>query len=344
MEHIMDDKTVNGTEAVSYPELLNVSPSPHIKSPDSTSAIMLRVMIALIPAAVWGVYRFGLRAAVILILTTGSSVLFEFLYQKLMRKRVCIGDLSAAVTGLLIAMNLPSTAPLWLGVAGSFFAIIVVKALFGGLGRNIVNPALAARVFMFAWPGEMGTFARSGVRINDLAINLANTDAIAGATPLASIDSGISPDGVTIFDLVLGRVGGCIGEVSAVLLILGGIYLLCTKVITWHIPVSFIGTAAVMFALFPMGGADRMSYMLYSIFSGGLLLGAIFMATDYVTSPVSPAGQIVYGVGCGLITVFIRYFGGYPEGVSFAILIMNLLSHYIDKAFAPRRFGGKSNG
>lgn len=330
----------NNTAKIDYPSLLSVSPSPHIKNPDTTQGIMLRVLAALFPACLWGVYRFGLRAAAILLLCTGSAVLFEWLFQKLMRRRSTVGDLSAAVTGLLIGMNLSSAAPLWLGIAGSFFAIVVAKGLFGGIGKNIVNPALAARVFMFAWPTEMGVFAKAGTRINDLSVNLSSADAIAGATPLSFIDSGVFPEDSTIFDMIVGNTGGCIGEVSAVLLIIGGIYLLASKVITWHIPVSFIGTVALVTFIFPQGGASAAGFMICNIFSGGLLLGAIFMATDYVTSPVAPAGQLIYGVGCGLITVFIRFFGGYPEGVSFAILIMNLLAGYIDKAAMPKRFGG----
>ncbi|MBQ7827494.1 MAG: RnfABCDGE type electron transport complex subunit D [Clostridia bacterium] len=337
----MTDKEKNTVDSgVGYPELLNVSPASHMKNPDTTQAIMLRVIIALIPACLWGVYRFGLRAAEIILLCVASAVLFEWLFCRLMKKKNTVSDLSAAVTGLLIGMNLPVSVPLWMGVAGSLFAIVVVKGLFGGLGKNIVNPALAARVFMFAWPTEMGLFPKAGERVNDLSITFGGADAVAGATPLASLDSGILPDDVTLFDMILGNTAGCIGEVSAVLLILGGIYLLCTKVITWQIPVAFVGTVALVTLLFPLGGVSGTDFMLCHIFSGGLLFGAIFMATDYVTSPVTGLGQIIYGVGCGLITVFIRYFGGYPEGVSFAILIMNLVSGYIDKATMPKRFGG----
>lgn len=337
----MTDNQNNTNEAV-YPEFLNVSPSPHIKNPDTTQSIMLRVLAALLPACIWGVYRFGARAAAVLLLSVASAIGFEWLYQRLMHRPNTVSDLSAAVTGLLIGMNLPATVPLWMGVVGSLFAMVVVKGLFGGIGKNIVNPALAARVFMFAWPSEMGLFQRAGVRINDLSVRLDGADALAGATPLASLDAGVIPEDVTVFDMILGNIGGCIGEVSSVLLILGGLYLLFTKVITWHIPVAFIGTVALVTYFFPMGTADGLSYMISSIFSGGLILGAVFMATDYVTSPVTSVGQLVYGVGCGLITVFIRYFGGYAEGVSFAILIMNLLAGYIDTLTAPRRFGGGS--
>ncbi len=334
-----NQKNINES-AVDYPELLSVSPSPHIKNPDTTQSIMLRVIIALLPACMWGVYRFGLRAAEILLICVASSILFEWLFQKIMKRKNTVADLSAALTGLLIGMNLPAAAPLWLGVAGSLFAVVVVKGLFGGIGKNIVNPALAARVFMFAWPFEMGLFVKSGERINDLSVTVTGVDAIAGATPLASLDAGVLPEDVTLFDMILGNTGGCIGEVSAVLLILGGLYLLYTKVITWHIPVAFIGTVALLTFVFPIGTVNVTDFMLSHIFSGGLMLGAVFMATDYVTSPVTAKGQLIFGIGCGLITVFIRYFGGYAEGVSFAILIMNLLVGYIDKMTMPKRFGG----
>lgn len=337
----MTDNQKNINEGVmDYPELLNVSPSPHIKNPDTTQSIMLRVIIALLPACMWGVYSFGLRAAEIMAVCVASSVLFEWLFQKIMKRKNTVADLSAAVTGLLIGMNLPAAAPLWMGVAGSLFAIVVVKGLFGGIGKNIVNPALAARVFMFAWPFEMGLFTKAGERINDLSVTFTGVDAIAGATPLASLDAGVLPEDITLFDMILGNTAGCIGEVSAVLLILGGLYLLYTKVITWHIPVAFIGTVAILTFAFPIGTVNVTDFMLSNVFSGGLMLGAIFMATDYVTSPVTAKGQLIYGVGCGLITVFIRYFGGYAEGVSFAILIMNLLVGYIDKVTMPKRFGG----
>lgn len=335
-----ENQNVTNDGAVAYPELLSVSPSPHIKNPDTTASVMLRVLIALFPACLWGIYRFGTRAGAILIISALSAVLFEYLYQKIMKKKVTVGDLSAAVTGLLIGMNITVAAPLWLGVVGSFFAVVIVKQLFGGIGKNIVNPALAARVFMFSWPAEMGIFPKAGVKINDLGIYADGVDAIAGATPLASLGKGAVPDDTALFDMVIGNVGGCIGEVSAVLLILGGIYLLVTKVITWHIPVAFIGTVALVTFALPLGEAAALDFMLCQVFSGGLILGAVFMATDYVTSPVTALGQIIYGVGCGLITVFIRYFGGYAEGVSFAILIMNLLSGYIDKFTMPKRFGG----
>ena len=329
--------------AITYPDMLTVSPNPHMKDDMTTRRIMLKVIVALLPAAIWGVYAFGLRAAAILILATGSAIFFEFAAQKVLKKNITVSDCSAAVTGLLIGMNLSPTVPLWLPVVGSFFAIVVVKQLFGGIGKNIVNPALAARVFMFAWPQRMGAFVGFGERISSLSINFSDYDAVSSATPLAALKQGAVPEGTTYFDMFVGNVGGTIGEISALLLILGGLYLLFTKVITWHIPVAYIGTVAVLSLAFPKLDA-RFDYMLFELFAGGLMLGAFFMATDYATSPVTPKGRLIYGVGCGLITVFIRLFGGYPEGVSFSILIMNLLAWYIDKFTIPKRFGGKSDG
>lgn len=328
-------------QTAAYPDMLSVSPNPHMKDDLTTARIMRKVIVALLPAAIWGVYAFGLRAGVILLLATVSAVLFEYAAQKILRRPVTVSDCSAAVTGLLIGMNVTPTAPLWLPLVGSFFAIVVVKQLFGGIGKNIVNPALAARVFMFAWPQSMGAFSKFGERISSLAINYEMTDAVSSATPLASLKTGALPKD-TVFDMFLGNTAGCIGEVSALLLIIGGVYLLLSKVITWHIPVAYIGTVALLTVIFPQA-EPRLSFMLCEITAGGLMLGAIFMATDYATSPVTPTGRLIYGAGCGLIAVFIRYFGGYPEGVSFSILIMNLLVWYIDKATVPRRFGGKSD-
>ncbi len=328
-------------QKITYPDMLGVSPNPHMKDDLTTARIMRKVIVALLPAAVWGVYAYGLRAGVILVLAIASAVLFEYAAQKILKRTVTVNDFSAAVTGLLIGMNVTPTAPLWLPVVGSFFAIVVVKQLFGGIGKNIVNPALAARVFMFAWPQRMGAYSKFGERISSLAINYDVPDSVSSATPLSALKTGALP-GDTVFDMFLGNIAGCIGEVSALLLIVGGVYLLLSKVITWHIPVAYIGTVALLSVIFPQAD-PRLSFMLCEITAGGLMLGAIFMATDYATSPVTPKGRLIYGAGCGIITVFIRYFGGYPEGVSFSILIMNLLVWYIDKATMPRRFGGKNN-
>lgn len=331
MKNITTDKNYE------MPSLLTVSPSPHMKSPVTTGKIMLDVIIALTPALVWGLYMSGLRAILIVAISLVSCLGFEALSVKLMGRKTSLLDLSAAVTGIILAMNLPVSVPLWMPVVGSFFAIVVVKQLFGGLGKNIVNPALAARVFLFSWAGEMTRFASPAKPVNSLAVSLGEADVVSSATPLVSLKAGSMPD-VTLGDTFIGNIGGCIGEVSALFLIIGGIYLIIRRVITWHIPVAYIGTVAVLTYFFPQSN-DAFRFMLFEITSGGLMLGAIFMATDYVTSPITNNGKLIFGVGCGAITVLIRYFGGYPEGVSFAILIMNLLVWYIDLLGAPRRFG-----
>lgn len=322
---------------VSAPELLTVSPSPHIKLKTTTRSIMLDVIIALLPACLWGIYVFGARAAIILLISVASSVFFEWIYRKLMKLPNTVGDLSAAVTGLLLGMNLPATVPYWLPVVGSAFAIVLVKQIFGGIGKNFLNPALAARVFLFlSWPTFMGKFSDIATRPG------LGSDFVAGATPLASLKEG-SLGGTSLLDMFLGNIGGCIGEVSALCLILGGVYLLIRKVITWHIPVSFLGTVAVLCLIFPQAG-NAFEFAAYELLAGGLMIGAIFMATDYVTSPITGMGRIIFGVGCGLIVVLIRFFGSYPEGVSFAILVMNALVLYIDKLTKPRVFGGAKHG
>lgn len=279
----------------------------------------------------------GLRALVIGAVSILCCVLFEALTQLILKKPVAVSDCSAAVTGLLLAMNVTAAVPLWMPVVGAFFAIVVVKELFGGIGKNIVNPALAARVFLFSWASEMTVYAAPGNRISSLAVTLSETDVVSGATPLAALGSGSLP-AETLGDMFVGNIGGCIGETSSLLLILGGVYLLIRRVITWHIPVAYIGTVALLTYAFP-NVTNSLSFMLYEIMAGGLLLGAVFMATDYATSPVTPAGRVIYGIGCGALTVLIRYFGGYAEGVSFAILIMNLLTWYIDLLGMPKRFG-----
>ena len=312
-------------------ELLTVSPSPHARRGMTTASLMKDVLIALLPATVWGIYVFGLRAALVILLATASAVLFEMITQIILKKRVTIADCSAAVTGLLLGLNLSPSVPFYVPIVGSAFAIIVVKQLFGGIGKNIMNPALAARVFlMLAWTTDMSSFPAA----YDYGF-----DAVASATPLISVNAGALPSGIGLFDLFLGRHGGCIGEISTLMLLIGGAYLLIRRVIRWHIPVAMIATVAVLTFLFPQGGADRLTFMTASLCSGGLMLGAIFMATDYVTSPVTDIGRLIYGAGCGLLVVFIRYFGGYNEGVSFAILIMNALVWYLDMGTMPRVFG-----
>lgn len=312
-------------------KFLKMNSSPHMHSPITTSSLMLDVIIALIPALVWGVYVFGVRAALVTLVSVASCVVFEYFYRKLTKKHDTISDLSAVVTGILLAYTLPGSIPLWMVVAGDFFAIVIVKQLYGGIGKNIVNPALAARVFLFvSFSSEISRFTEP------------HSDVIAGATPLASLQQGSIPV-YSMSDIAFGEIPGCIGEVSVTLLLLGGIYLVCRRVITLHIPVSYIATVALVAFIFPTADISRLDFMMYQICSGGLILAAIFMATDYVTSPVTSKGRVIYGIGCGLITMFIRYFG-YPEGVSFAILIMNLFTLALDKLTMPVKFGGgKSN-
>ncbi len=292
---------------------LKIAVSPHIHGGRSTAGIMRDVLIALLPATVAGTVIFGLRALLVVAICTAACVGFELFFNLITKKDLTISDLSAAVTGLLLGLNLPANAPLWQCVLGSLFAIIVVKCLFGGIGCNLVNPAIAARVFMLVAFGTMATPALPTI-----------VDAVSGATPLSAPES-IGAYSVT--DLLLGLRGGSIGETCGVALLIGFVYLLIRRVITWHIPVSFIGCVYVL--SFFIEGMDPMR-ALTMILSGGLLLGAIFMATDYVTSPSTAAGKIVFGLGAGVLTVLIRYWGVYPEGVSFAILLMNILTPYID--------------
>ena len=328
---------INESKTAEMPNLLTVSPSPHIKTADNTRGVMTDVIVALLPAYIWGVFMSGIRALAVGIISVASCVLFEALTQKLLKRPVTVSDMSAAVTGLLLAMNVTAAVPLWMPVVGAFFAIVVVKQLFGGIGKNIVNPALAARVFLFSWASEMTVFSAPGNRISSLAVTLGDADVVAGATPLASLNSGTLPPD-TLGDMFIGNIGGCIGEISSLLLILGGVYLLVRRVITWHIPVAYLGTVAVLTYFFPQA-TNSFAFMLYELMSGGLILGAVFMATDYATSPLTSRGRIIYGIGCGVITVLIRYFGGYAEGVSFSILIMNLLVWYLDILGMPKRFG-----
>ena len=302
---------------------LHMSVSPHIHSGNSTSDIMQDVLIALTPAAGAGIMIFGVRAFLVIAVCVLSCVGLEALFNLIVKKEQTIGDYSAAVTGLLLALNLPADTPIWQCVIGSAFAIVVVKCLFGGLGCNIVNPAITARVFMLV------AFASVAIPSQPIL-----PDSITGATPLARIASG---ETVNLSNLFLGTHGGAIGETCAIALILGFIYLLANRVITWQLPITYIGSVFVLSYLME-GDATR---ALALTLSGGLLLGAIFMATDYVTSPVTPWGKVVFGVGAGLITFLIRYFGGYPEGVSFAILLMNILNPYIDKLTAHKVFGGQ---
>lgn len=314
------------------------SSSPHIRTRDGAGHIMGEVLIALALPLAFGVYNFGPRALATAAVSVAGCCFFEWLYRALLRKDNTLGDLSAAVTGLLIAMVCPVTIPWWILLIGDFFAIVIVKQLFGGVGKNFLNPALAARAFMLSWAGEMTRWVAPK---SSLPLFGSTVDAATYATPMSYLHSNDLAGLMKATDLpkmFVGLTGGSMGEVSAMLLLLGGLFLLWRKVITWYIPVSYIGTVAALTFLFPRGN-DPLQWMLCNLLGGGLMLGAIFMATDYVTSPVSHLGQAVFGVGCGLITVFIRYFGSYNEGVCYAILIMNLTVWLIDKNLKPRRFG-----
>ena len=314
---------------------LTISSSPHVHSSTTTRTIMRDVLIALAPAMAIAVYVFGLRALTVTAVSVAACVFFEWLYCKMTGMHCKIYDLSACVTGVLLAFVCPVTIPYWTIVLGALFAIMLVKMLFGGLGRNIVNPALAGRAFMFSWPVLMSTWVKPGFA--NAAGLFSTADAVTAATPLANMHQGIMCE-ETIGQLFIGTVGGCIGETSALALLLGFIYLLYRKVITARIPLAYIGTVAVLTFLFPLGN-DRIAWMLAQICGGGLMLGAIFMATDYVTSPVTKLGQLVYGIGCGVLTVMIRYFGGYNEGVSYAILCMNACVVLLDRIGRPVKFG-----
>ncbi len=306
-------------------EKLIVASSPHIRHADSTRSIMEDVLIALLPAAVYGCILFGLHAALILLTTVVAAVLAEFIWCKLLHKPVSIGDFSAAVTGLLLGMNLSPTLPLWMAAIGSVVAIIIVKQMFGGLGQNFANPAIAARiVLLVSFPQAMTDFAVKSTRIN----------LVTGATPFGMENP---LEQLTMKDLFFGWHGGCIGETAAALLIIGGLYLLLRRVINPIIPVAFIGTVAVLYLVTGSGWNG----MLVGILSGGLMLGAIFMATDYTTSPTLPLGKLIFGVGCGVLTFVIRKYANLPEGVSYSILLMNILTPHINNLVRLKPFGAK---
>lgn len=319
-----------------------VNSSPHYRSDESTRSVMGDVILALLPALAVGCVFFGFRVLTLAAVTVGACIAFESLFNLIRKKKNTAGDLSCVVTGLLLTMCLPVTTPYWMAVVGAFFAIVVVKMLFGGIGKNFFNPALAARAFLFSWPVIMTTFVapfRGSVIPVFGSISQNVVDSVSSATPLTYLKAGTLPD-ASLYDLFFGNIGGCIGEVSAAALLLGGAYLLCRRVITWHIPFCYIGTVALITFIFPAtGGFFDFEFMLTEILSGGLMLGAIFMATDYSTSPVTGKGKIIYGIGCGLLTVFLRYYGGYPEGVSYAILLMNIFAFALDKITRPRRYG-----
>ena len=304
--------------------LLHVSSSPHVRDTVTTKNIMYDVLIAMIPAAAFGVYQFGFNALLVIILTMAACVLSEYIFEKAMKRPITIADGSAMVTGMILALNMPPEIPVWVPVVGGVFAIVVVKQLYGGLGQNFMNPALAARCFLLiSFAGLMNDFSSARLGF----------DSVSGATPLAMMRSGETVD---LGLLVLGRIPGTIGEVSVVALLIGAVYMLVKKVISPRIPLIYIGTVAVFLFLF--GGFDPY-YVLCEVCSGGLVFGAFFMATDYVTSPITPKGQVVYGVVLGLLTGIFRLWGASPEGVSYAIILSNLLVPMIERVTLPKAFG-----
>ena len=300
-------------------KLLNVSSSPHVRSHETTHSIMLDVAIAMLPATAFGVYHFGMHALLVLIVTVAACVLSEYVYEKLMKKQSTISDCSALVTGMILALNMPPEIPVWIPALGGIFAIIVVKQLYGGLGQNFMNPALAARCFLLiSFTGQMSAFTLDGW---------------TGATPLAVLKAGESVDVAAMF---IGKIPGTIGEVSVIALLIGAAYLVVKKVISLRIPVTYILTTAVFVFIF---GQQDLNYVLAHLCGGGLIFGAFFMATDYVTSPITPKGQIVFGILLGILTGLFRIFGGSAEGVSYAIIISNLLVPLIERFTLPTPFG-----
>ena len=301
---------------------------------------MLDVIIALLPALAVGIYRFGLRALGITLVSVAAAAAAEWICSTLLLHCNRLPDLSCVVTGILLAMTLPVSVPYWLAAVGSVFAIVVVKGFCGGIGKNIFNPALAARAFlMLFWPVYLTRFPAAGER---LSLFTRGTDAVTGATPLHDMQIPMLPE-ISLKDMFLGNIGGSTGEICTLALLLGGAYLLIRRVISWRIPVAYLGSAAVVTLIF-FKGEDPLQWMLYSLLSGGVILGAVFMATDYTTSPVTPRGQLFYGAGCGALTVVFRYFGLFPEGVTYAILLMNAAVWAIDRFTAPRRFGTGKGG
>lgn len=304
-------------------DLMKVSSNPHIRSKVTTSSIMLAVIVALLPAAGFGIYNFGLDALILIVITVATTVLTEYVYEKLMKKPITIGDFSAVVTGLLLALNLPSSAPWWIGVIGGIFAILVVKMLFGGLGQNFLNPALAARCFLL-------------ISFTSIMTNF-ECDTYTGATPLAALKNG---DSVNILDMIIGKTSGTIGETSMIALIIGACFLILLGVIDLRVPGSYLLSFVIFICLFGGHGVDP-AYISAQLAGGGLMLGAFFMATDYVTRPITKNGQYVFGILIGILTGVFRIFGPSAEGVSYAIIIGNLLVPLIEKATLPRAFGIK---
>ena len=309
---------------------LTISSSPHAHSPVTTQTIMRDVLIALVPALLGSIYFFGFRALLVTLVSAAACVFFEWGFCKIRKLHCKTYDLSAVVTGVLLAFVCPVTIPYWTIILGDFFAIVLVKMLFGGLGKNIVNPALAGRAFMFSWPVLMSNWVKVG--FDNAAGLLSTADAVTAATPMSAMHQGALPE-ESILDMFLGNIGGCIGETCALALLLGGAYLLLRGVITWQTPVCFVGTVFVLSLIL---GQDAVRQIL----SGGLLLGAFFMATDYVTAPQTCWGRALFGIGAGLLTCLIRFYGSYAEGVSFAILFMNILTPYLSKWTRSKPLGG----
>jgi len=328
-------------EAAAGPRFL-VSSSPHLHDGQSIAGIMKLVIVALLPASLFSIYIFGLHALRVIVIAVASALIFEALSQRIMRRPVRIKDYSAALTGLLLALNLPATSPWWLIIVGSFFAIVVAKQIYGGLGYNPFNPALVGRVvLLISFPVQMTARWVSPSRWG--------MDAVTTATPLGRISECLLSQGridlnltqQEWFDLLLGNRAGCLGEVSVVLLLAGGIFLIAKRVISWHTPVVFIGTVWILTGVFHLVDPSRYADPSFHVVTGGLFIGAFFMATDYVTSPITGKGMLIFGAGCGLITVVIRLFGAYPEGVSFAILLMNAVTPLIDRYVKPKVFGAE---
>jgi len=304
---------------------LAVSSSPHLRAKASTQRIMQEVCLALAPAGIAGIILYGANAAALIAVSVITCVLAEFLYQKAAKEKSTIGDWSAVVTGLLLAYNLPANAPLWLAVVGGIIAIVLVKQIFGGIGSNFMNPALTARAILFvSWSSLMSTYPQTNYAV----------DAVSTATPLALLGAGTVPADMNLWSLMVGNCGGVLGETCKLAIIAGGLYMLVRGIIDWRIPVTFIGTVFVCYLL-----KDGAEMAVYQIMAGGLMLGAFFMATDYATSPVTGIGKVIFGVGCGLLLFVIRAFASYPEGCSFAILFMNVVTPMIDKFTTPKPFG-----
>ena len=323
----MDNKT--------YYNNLAVSSAPHLVTTMDTTKTMAMVLIALVPSFLVSIYVFGMRVILLTLVCVVASMGFEWLYNKLMHKKQTVGDLSSAVTGVLIAFNVPSNFPYWMAIIGCFVAIVIVKQLYGGIGRNVVNPAITARIVLFiSFATEMTTWPTP---------SMSTIDAATSATPLGILKEGSAADLPSNMEMFLGFIGGSMGEVSAVALIIGGLFLIWKKIISPIIPVCFIGTVfvcAFLYYCFAGGDLSALHMAVFHICAGGVMLGAFFMATDYVTSPIMPLGKVIMGIGCGILTMVIRIWGSYPEGVSFSILLMNILTPLIDKLCLKLSYGG----